>query len=172
MNSIRMSPNSREVIGAISTVTSQQEYLKSTNGALNVIGSLSPSGTQDINITEVGGNAVTTTVPVSGSVQISSLVNPLVASPLVGQSKIASTSVAVRLNGGTSQPLTNGIIISAPSGNVSPISVGTSSVNNTADGTGNGYLLAAGGSISFAVTNTNDIYINGTSGDYVSWAGS
>lgn len=34
--SIRMSPNSREVIGAISTITGQQEYLKSTNHALNV----------------------------------------------------------------------------------------------------------------------------------------
>lgn len=44
MNSIRMSPNSREVIGAISTITSKQEYLKSTNGALNVAGSFSLSG--------------------------------------------------------------------------------------------------------------------------------
>lgn len=34
-----MSPNSREVIGAISTITSQQEYLNSTNHALNVSGS-------------------------------------------------------------------------------------------------------------------------------------
>lgn len=39
-----MSPNSREVIGAISTITSQQEYLKSTNGALNVAGSFSLTG--------------------------------------------------------------------------------------------------------------------------------
>lgn len=98
--------------------------------------------------------------------------NPLVSSPLVGQSKVAVTGTAVRLNGGTSQPLTNGIIISAPAGNTGPISIGTSSVNNTQDGTGNGYLLAAGASISFAVNNTNDIYINGLSGDYVSWAGS
>lgn len=42
--SIRMSPNSREVIGAISTITSQQEYLKSTNGALNVSGSFNLTG--------------------------------------------------------------------------------------------------------------------------------
>lgn len=44
MTSIRMSPNSREVIGAISTITSKQEYLKSTNGALNVSGSFSLTG--------------------------------------------------------------------------------------------------------------------------------
>ena len=33
-----------------------------------VTASFSPSGTQDVNITQVGGNAVTTTVPVSGTV--------------------------------------------------------------------------------------------------------
>lgn len=98
--------------------------------------------------------------------------NPLVSSPLVGQAIIAVSGTAVRLNGGTSQALTNGIIISAPSGNVAPISIGDSSVNNTQDGTGNGYLLAPGASISFAVNNTNVVYINGTAGDYISWAGS
>lgn len=36
-----------------------------TAGQLCITGSLSPSGTQDINIVAVGGNAVTTTVPVS-----------------------------------------------------------------------------------------------------------
>lgn len=39
-----MSPNSREVIGAISTITGKQEYLTSTNGALNVNASISISG--------------------------------------------------------------------------------------------------------------------------------
>lgn len=42
--SIRLSPNSREVIGAISTITSKQEYLTSTNGALNINGSFNLSG--------------------------------------------------------------------------------------------------------------------------------
>ncbi len=36
MSSIRISPNQREVISAISTITGLQEYLKSTGGALNV----------------------------------------------------------------------------------------------------------------------------------------
>ena len=101
-----------------------------------------------------------------------SLLPALVGGPLVGQSKIVSTGVAVRLNGGTSQPLTNGLIITALSTNTATIEVGGSGVTNTIDGTGNGYILAAGASVSFAVTNANDIYINGTSGDIVSWAGS
>ena len=36
MSSNRISPNQREVISAQSTVTGKQEYLKSTNGALEV----------------------------------------------------------------------------------------------------------------------------------------
>lgn len=98
--------------------------------------------------------------------------NLLVTAPLVGQSKVTVTATAVNLNGGTTQPLSNGIIITAAPSNATVISIGSSTVNNTTGGTGNGYLLQAGASISFAVTNTNDIWINGTSGDYVSWAGS
>lgn len=109
--------------------------------------------------------------PTTGSL-IAAVTTPLVTSPLVGQSKIAVTGTAVQLNGGTSQTLSNGLIITAYSTNAAPISVGTSSVNNTAGGTGNGYLLAAGASVSFAIANTNDIWINGTAGDFVSWAGS
>lgn len=40
----RMSPNQREALSAISTVTSKQEYLTSTAGALNVNASVSISG--------------------------------------------------------------------------------------------------------------------------------
>lgn len=110
--------------------------------------------------------------PATGAQLVTTVGNALVTAPLVGQSKVAVTGTAVRLNGGTSQALSNGLIISAPSGNAAVICIGGSGVNNTSDGTGNGYLLAAGASVSFAVGNTNDIYINGTSGDFVSWAGS
>lgn len=37
--SIRLSPNNREVLSAISTITGKQEYLTSTNGVLNTTGS-------------------------------------------------------------------------------------------------------------------------------------
>lgn len=108
------------------------------------------------------------------AIDVTATITPaLVSSPLVGQAKIASTGTAVRLNGGTSQPLTNGLIISAVSGNnASGVTIGGSGVTNTADGTGNGYILAPGASVSFAIADTNEIWINGTTADFVSWAGS
>jgi hypothetical protein len=109
--------------------------------------------------------------PATGAL-ILSVSNALVSAPLVGQAKIASTGTAVQLNGGTSQPLTNGVIITALSGNAATIEIGGSGVTNTSNGTGNGYILAAGASISFAAADTSDIWINGSSGDIVSWAGS
>ncbi len=93
----------------------------------------------------------------------------LSTSPVVGQAKIAITGTAVQLTAGALQ---NGVIISDKSGNTASIEIGTSSVNNTVDGTGNGLILAAGASISFAVDNVNRLYINGIIGDIVSWAGS
>lgn len=95
--------------------------------------------------------------------------NVLVGTPLVGQTKIAITGTAVQL---ASNALENGVIVTAKSTNTDPISVGTSAVNNTVDGTGNGYILEAGASTSFAVANTDDLYINGTATDIVSFAGS
>ena len=41
-----------------------------TSGNLRIAATITPSGTQDVNITEVGGNPVTTTVPVSGTVTV------------------------------------------------------------------------------------------------------
>lgn len=93
----------------------------------------------------------------------------VVSTPLTGQAKIASTGVAVRLGANV---LNNGVIITAKSTNTAAITVGSSAVTNTVDGTGNGVILEAGSSTSFAVNNTNALYINGTSGDIVSFAGS
>ena len=93
----------------------------------------------------------------------------LVAAPLNGQAKIAVTNTAVQLG---SNALTNGVIVTAKSTNAASITVGGSSVTSTVDGTGNGYILAAGASASWAVSNTNALWINGTSGDIVSFAGS
>lgn len=139
------------------------------NAGSNAIGSITNTS---FAATQATASSLNATVVGTGTFATQVTSNPLVSGGLVGQAKIAVTSTAVRLNGGTSQPLTNGIIISAPSGNVAPILIGGSGVTNTADGTGNGYVLAPGASISFAVNNTNVLYINGSSGDYVSWAGS
>jgi hypothetical protein len=93
----------------------------------------------------------------------------LSAAPLNGQAKIAVTSTAVQLG---SNVLLNGVVVSAKSTNAAPIVVGGSGVANTTDGTGNGTILEAGMSMSWAVSNTNALYINGTAGDIVSFSGS
>lgn len=89
------------------------------------------------------------------------------ASPTVGQAKM--TGGAVQLTAGA---LLNGVIITAKSTNAAPVELGLSGVTTTNDGTGNGYILEAGTSISFAVTDVSTIYAIGTSGDVISWAGS
>lgn len=93
----------------------------------------------------------------------------IAAAPLNGQAKIAVTGTAVQLGGNA---LTNGVILTAYSGNAAPIVVGASGVANTIDGTGTGYILEQGASAPWAVDNTNRLFINGTAGDIVSWSGS
>lgn len=95
--------------------------------------------------------------------------NPLSATPTVGQTALSATGTAVVLG---SSALINGVIITANASNVSLITLGTSSVTNTTNGLGNGYVLQAGGSISFAVANLSSIWVNGSAGDWVSYAGS
>ncbi len=89
--------------------------------------------------------------------------------PITGQAIIASTGTAVQLSSGI---LTNGVIITAFSENSAPITIGGATVTNTANGSGNGYILEAGASVSMAVDNTNRVYINGTAGDFISYCGS
>lgn len=76
----RMSPNYREVLSAISSITGKQEYLLSTNGALNITGGGSGGGgTQyasgTTTPTPVTGNALI--FDNSGTLQDVSLANPL-----------------------------------------------------------------------------------------------
>ncbi len=131
----------------------------SSTGAADVPSSLSVAGVvaQMVAVVDGSGNQVTA---FSGG---------LSAAPLNGQAKIAVTGTAVRLGSNT---LINGIIVTALSTNVASIVIGISTVHNVIDGTGDGYILAAGGSVSWAVSNSNALYINGTAGDIVSFAGS
>ena len=87
---------------------------------------------------------------------------------LSGQKKITTTGTAVQLGSGA---LVNGVIITANINNAAPISIGPVGVNNTQDGTGNGYILNPGTSIAYSATNLSPIYINGTAGDFVSYSG-
>lgn len=85
-----------------------------------------------------------------------------------GQKKIATTGTAVALGSGV---LFNGIIVTAKTTNTAPVFVGASGVTTTDDGTGNGYRLEPGQSISFSVADISALFINGTAGDSVYFAG-
>lgn len=87
--------------------------------------------------------------------------------PAFGQ--VQMTGSAVQLS---SNSLTNGVIITAKSSNTANIILGLAGVSTTEDGSGNGYILEPGSSISYACDNTNEIYAIGTSGDILSFAGS
>lgn len=90
------------------------------------------------------------------------------SAPVTGQAKVAVTGTAVQL---ADHPLLNGVIIT--NNGTTTITLGDSSVTNTATGAGNGYVLGAGASVSAATDNTSRIYINGTATtSWVSFIGS
>jgi len=93
---------------------------------------------------------------------------PVPALPLSGQKKVSVSGTAVALGSGA---LHNGVVITAKTTNAGNIFVGLSGVLTTDDGTGNGYRLLPGQSISFAVADLSAIYINGTAGDSIYFAG-
>lgn len=86
-----------------------------------------------------------------------------------GQVKIAVTGTPVRF---PSNVIIQGVIITAYDGNTGPVVIGGPTITNTVDGTGNGSYVGAGASISAAVRDTNELYLNGTAGDWVSFSGS
>ena len=100
--------------------------------------------------------------------------NPLpVATPVpgaivTGQIRIATTGTAVQLPANT---LVNGIALKARAGNVANGLVGPAGVNVTYDGTGAGFPVEPGGTASFAVGNSNAVWVNGTAGDVFSFEG-
>lgn len=104
---------------------------------------------------------------VDGSVSI--VGNLLSTTPVTGQAVIAVTGTRIQL---ASNALNNGVIVFAKSTNSAAMTVGGSGVTNTVDGTGNGVILTAGSATSFAVSNTNALYVNGTNGDILSFSGS
>lgn len=92
----------------------------------------------------------------------------LKASAVAGQKKIAVTGTAVRM---PTNALLNGAVITNNS-STNDVFLGDSSVNNTSNGDGNGYVLKAGASIGFAYPDVNTLYLNGTANDWVSFLGS
>lgn len=88
---------------------------------------------------------------------------------ITGQAKIAVTGTAVALS---SLGLPLGMLaLKALATNAAVITVGGATVNRTVDGTGNGYVLAAGDAMPIAAGDTTNLYINGTAGDVVCFVG-
>lgn len=126
----------------------------------------STSAPKSVNTLHVGSiNAYAIALVDGSGNQITSFSGGVTAIPIFGQKKI--TTSAVQLGSNT---LVNGVIFTAFSTNAGNIFIGGSGVTTTADGTGNGYILEPGSSISFAVANTNLFYVIGTTNDVLSFA--
>jgi hypothetical protein len=95
--------------------------------------------------------------------------DPKPANIVSGQAKIAITNTAVQL---PANVLFNGLTVKSKAGNnAAGVLIGSAGVTNATDGTGAGYLLAPGESVSLNIPNSNLVFINGTAGDVVSFAG-
>ena len=102
----------------------------------------------------------------AGTNSIGTVVLPLPSAPIVGQ--VVMTGSAVQL---ASNVLQNGVTILAYQQNPGKVFVGGSGVTTTDTGSGNGYGLTAGQAVSFAVSNTNALYVIGPSGTFIYFAG-
>lgn len=103
--------------------------------------------------------------PMSGS----NLGNALATGPATGQVIIAVTGTAVQLG---DNALVNGVIVAAHVDNAEAMMVGGSGVTNVETGSGNGFILEPGAMVSFAIDNSNDLFVNGNINDILSFAGS
>lgn len=96
---------------------------------------------------------------------------PMPAGFISGQGAVATAGTAVQAYA-SGYALSNGLIVTASPNNTGTLTVGPAGVNNTVSGTGNGYRLAPGQSMSFAVSNASAVWVNGTaSGDTFDFVG-
>lgn len=87
------------------------------------------------------------------------------------QGKIAVTATPQEIPSNALQNVT--VTISAKAGNTAAIAILNSGGASTAiDGTGVGYILAAGTSVTMSVLNTNALWVSGTANDVYSGIGS
>ena len=116
-----------------------------------------------------GGSGGTVTVSNFPSVQ--AVQTPMPSGFIAGQGGVPTAGTAVQVYP-AGAVLSNGIIVTASSGNTGTLTVGGSSVNNTVNGSGNGYRLGPGQSVAFAVSNANSVWVNSTvSGDTFDFVG-
>lgn len=107
------------------------------------------------------------TVGIAGTVTVGGTVTatPPVAAgqPPTGQTKVASTGIAVPL---AAQALAQGIVVQGLKGNIGVVEVGPSTV-----GTGTGFELQPGQSVTLPLDDASHLYVTGTAGDGVCWIG-
>lgn len=116
----------------------------------------------------IQGPNETTIRDLSGQKKALTVTSPMPDFVLCGQRNVAVTSTARAIASGFVE---NGVVITAKSTNSGYIFVGGGGVTTTDDGNGNGYRLDPGQSISFATGQLDNIFINGTAGDGVYFAG-
>ncbi len=123
----RISPNWREILSAQSTITGNQEYLKSTSGALNVTGTITVGGTTDNSAftasTSTGTTAFgfyhstidTVTDGRAAAIAIDSKRNQLVAGPTASGSSITAAPLTIGGRAATALPtaVTDGQVVNA-----------------------------------------------------------
>jgi hypothetical protein len=179
-----MSPNSRESIGAIDSITGGFFYVEGTSatGAINVniAGSV---GTTDSNITEIGGSPITlgqktmanslpitiasdqSALPVSQSGSWS-VTTTSAAPTTIYNGRKAVTTAGVRVSLASSQAIKS-VAIKALVGNTGFIYVGDSAVASS-----NGFQLSAGDTVSLDISNLATIFldssVNGEGVSYIS----
>lgn len=85
-----------------------------------------------------------------------------------GQKKIAVAGTAEVLNATNRDA--DAVLVVASSTNAAPVTIGFDAIANTADGTGQGFVLAPGQSVTLAVDSPHRLYLNAANTtDYVSW---
>jgi len=90
--------------------------------------------------------------------------------PIQGQVTVAETGTAVKFSA-TSKLLPGAsVLVWASSSNDAAVTIGGSAVTNTVDGTGNGVVVPAGETRLFFPEDLEDAYLNGTAGDWISYA--
>jgi len=88
----------------------------------------------------------------------------LIEAVLVGQTT-SHASTPQQLNGGSSIPATNGVLVQALAANTNNVYIGGSGVTSS-----NGFELQPGQAVPFTVDNVADLYvIGGTGSDKVCW---
>ena len=87
--------------------------------------------------------------------------------PYADQQVVTASAVAL-----TTQALANGVLIRAKATNAGTVFVGGSGVTAPTDGTGNGFALTPGESVSLSVNTTAGVFVIGTANDIVYVIGS